>query len=103
MKCNDLEKMLLLLKDVLSNNDFGKDNKRIFYLYNELEKTKVTMPTEDILEELRKIEIDLETRYEVFYELDNFFNPIYVKIKKQIHQSKIKELREKNRKKRGMN
>ena len=48
------------------------------------------------------IELELEVKYEIFYELDNYFNPIYTKIKNIIHKEKVDKLREENRRKRGI-
>ena len=41
-------------------------------------------------------------KYEVFYELDNYFSPIYIGIKRRIHKEKVDKLREENRTKRGI-
>ena len=54
------------------------------------------------LNELQDIELDLEVKYKIFYELDNYFNPIYAKIKNIIHKEKVDKLREENRRKRGI-
>ena len=52
------------------------------------------------MEELQKIVIDLEIKYDDFNDLVYYFDPLYVKIKKTIHEEKIKEIREDNKRKR---
>ena len=44
----------------------------------------------------------MQVKYEVFYELDNYFSPIYIGIKRRIHKEKVDKLREENRTKRGI-
>ena len=102
MEYEDLKKLLTFLTNALEKNDFGEDNQKIQYFCDELEKIKSNLPTIDKLEELKKIEIDLEVKYEVFYELDNYFSPIYIGIKRRIHKEKVDKLREENRRKRGI-
>lgn len=95
------EKILDILENSLKKYDFNDDKEKIQYLYDAIKKIKIEVPTIEVLEKLKKIEIDLEVKYECFYELNNFFDPIYIKLKKSIHENKIKKLREENRKKKG--
>ena len=94
-----LKKLLEILKKALNNNAFDEDKQKIQYLDSELKKTEKELPTLEKLEELKKIEIDLEIKYEQFYEIGNYFDPIYVKIKREIHNKKVKKIREENRRK----
>ena len=52
------------------------------------------------MEELQKIIVDLEIKYDDFNDLVYYFDPLYVKIKKTIHEEKVKEKREENKRKR---
>lgn len=51
---------------------------------------------------LKKIENDLEIKYEIFYELGNLFDPLYIKVNRKIHDVYVKKLRKNNRKKRDI-
>ena len=103
MESEDLKKLLTFLTNIYHNNDFGKDAPKIQYFYTELENITHRLPTSDKLDELQKIEIYLETTYDEFNELSYYFNPIYIKIKNRIHNEYVKKIREKNKKKRGIN
>ena len=39
----------------------------------------------------------------LFNELNKYFSPIYIEIKKQIHKEMVNKLRNENKKKRGIN
>ena len=103
MESEDLKKTLSFLANSQNNYDFGDDAKKIKYLYTELEKMQKNLPTIDKLNELQKIEVELETRYEIFYELNNYFDPLYIFISDKIHKENIKKIRQENRKKREIN
>ena len=83
-----------ILTRTLEKNDFNEDKQIIQYLFKELEKLEHQLPTDNKLEELQKIVIDLEIKYDDFNDLVYYFDPLYVKIKKTIHEEKIKEIRE---------
>lgn len=100
METENLKNLLTVLTDALEKNEFGEDRQKIQYFYKEVEKMKNNLPTNDKLEELQKIEIDLETKYEVFYELNNYFDILYIKIKNKIKENDVKKIREENRRKR---
>ena len=51
-----------------------------------MKKIENQIPTYNKLEELRKIVIDLEVKYDDFNDLSYYFNPLYVKIKNTIHE-----------------
>lgn len=98
----DLNDLLLFLTTALNEYDFANDNQKVQYFYEEIKKFEKKFPTIEKINELQDIELDLEMKYEIFYELDNYFNPIYTKIKNIIHKEKVDKLREKNRRKRGI-
>lgn len=98
----DLDNLLLFLINTLNEYDFANDNQKVQYFYEEIKKIEKKLPTIEKLNELQDIELDLEVKYEIFYELDNYFNPIYTKIKNIIHKEKVDKLREENRRKRDI-
>lgn len=97
---NDLDNLLLFLKEVLSEHDFNNDRVKVNCFYKEIEKMKEKLPTIEKLNELQEIALYLEVNYEEFYEIDNYFSPIYSKVKNIIHKEKIDKLRRENRRKR---
>ena len=100
MKSESLKQLLAFLTRILEKNDFNEDKQIIQYLFKELEKLEHQLPTDNKLEELQKIVIDLEIKYDDFNDLGYYFDPLYVKIKKNIHEEKVKEIREGNKRKR---
>ena len=100
MESECLKQILAFLTRILEKNDFNEDKQIIQYLFKELEKLEHQLPTDNKLEELQKIVIDLETKYDDFNDLVYYFDPLYVKIKKTIHEEKVKEIREEKKKKR---
>ena len=102
MEDENIELLLTILSNALKENDFGNDTQKIIFLCNSLKKIQKAIPAIDELEELKNIEIDLEIKHEVFYEIGIYFDPLYVKIKNTIHKEEVKKLREENRRKRGI-
>ena len=100
MKSESLKQILAFLTRILEKNDFNEDKQIIQYLFKELEKLEHQLPTDNKLEELQRIIIDLEIKYDDFNDLGYYFDPLYVKIKKTIHEEKVKEIREENKRKR---
>ena len=99
MKSDSLKQILAFLTRILEKNDFNEDKQIIQYLFKELEKLEHKLQTDNKLEELKKIIVDLEIKYDDFNDLVYYFDPLYVKIKKNIHEEKIKEIREENKRK----
>lgn len=97
---NDLDNLLLFLKEVLSEHDFNNDRVKVNCFYKEIEEMKEKVPTIEKLNELQEIALYLEVKYEEFYEIDNYFSPIYSKVKNIIHKEKTDKLRKENRRKR---
>lgn len=100
MKSESLKQILAFLTQILEKNDFSEDKQIIQYLFKELEKLEQQLPTNNKLEELQKIVIDLEIKYDDFNDLGYYFDPLYVKILKKIHEEKVKKIREENKRKR---
>lgn len=103
MEPKELNSILLFLTDTIKSNDFGDDNAKIKYLYNELKNMKNDLPSEEELDKLQKLEIDLEVKHDNLNELSYYFNPLYVKAKKEIHEKNVKKIREEQKRKRGTN
>ena len=103
MELEELNITILFLIDVQKNYDFGNDSAKIQYLCTELEKIQRILPTIDKLNELQKIAIDLEVKYDVLNELSYYFDPLYATIEKEIHKEYVRKIREENRRKRGIN
>lgn len=103
MENENLKQLLVILTRTLEKKDLGEDKSKIQYLSSELEKLEKQIPTYSKLEELQKIVTDLEVKYDDFNDLSYYFNPMYVKIKNNIHAEDVKKLREENKRKREMN
>ena len=82
----------------MNEYDFVSDKHKVKYFYDELQKLKTEFPTDEKLDELQKIEIDLEVKYEIFNELNKYFSPIYIEIKKKLHKKMVNKLRNENKK-----
>ena len=63
MKSESLKQILAFLTRILEKNDFNEDKQIIQYLFKELEKLEHQLPTDNKLEELQRIIIDLEIKY----------------------------------------
>lgn len=94
--------LITILINALEKKNFKEDEEKIKYFCKELEKIKNNLPTLAKLDELQKIKVDLEIKYDDFNELSYYFDPLYVKIKNKIHDEKIKKIREENKRKRGI-
>lgn len=103
MELEELNITILFLTDVQKNYDFGNDIAKIQYLCTELEKMQRILPTMDKLNELQKIAIDLEVKFDVLNELSYYFDPLYATIENEIHKEYVKKIREENRRKRDIN
>ena len=99
----NLNNLLLFLTTVLTEFDFGNDEYKVKYFYEDLQKLENKLPTIEELEKLQNTEIDLEVKYDIFNELNNYFNPIYIEIKDQIHKEMVDKLRNENKIKRYIN
>lgn len=94
---------MLFLTTAMNEFDFDNDEYKVKYFFDELQKLENKLPTFEKLEKLQKIEIDLEVKYDIFNELDNYFNPVYIEIKDRIHKEMIGKLRNENKIKRYIN
>lgn len=99
----DIENLLLFLKESLNYHDYINNEEKFKYFYEEIKKMKEELPTIEKLNELQEIALYLEVKYEAFYEIDNYFSPIFSEVKNIIHKKEIDKLRKNNRKKRKIN
>ena len=99
----DKEKIKRMVSNItifLEKNYISEDKEKIKYLSEELKKIEKTIPSNNKMEELKKIEVDLEVRYDDFNELCNYFDPLYIFLKSKIHEEKVKKLRKESKRKR---
>lgn len=99
----DKEKIKRMVSNItifLEKNYISEDKEKIKYLSEELKKIEKTIPSNNKMEELKKIEVDLEVRYDDFNELGNYFDPLYIFLKNKIHEEKVKKLRKESKRKR---
>lgn len=86
-----LYKDIEILQNFLKNNcnitymDIDEKNK-YKYFNEEIVKPKDKIPSIEKLEELKSIEVELHTNFEELYELGNYFDLIFIKIKKNINK-----------------
>lgn len=96
----NLNRMVTNITDFLEKKHTCEEKEKIQYLSDELKKIKKNIPSNSKMEELQKIEVDLEVKYDEFNELSNYFDPLYIFITNKIHEEKVKKLREENKRKR---
>lgn len=100
----DIENLLIFLKNNFNIKNMNDDEKNKFkYLYEEIANFTNEIPSAEKLEKLKNIEVGFETKYEELYELGNYFDPVFIKMKKIIHENNTLKIREKNKKKREEN
>ena len=97
MEYNELERILLYLSNSLNESNDTIFKEKVSYFKSELERLKYNIPS---IEEIEKLEIELETKYDLLLELNNYFDPIYIKLLDDIHKRKVNEIRNQNRLKR---
>lgn len=100
MEYNELERILLYLSNSLNESNDTIFKEKVSYFKSELERLKYNIPSIEEIEKLHKLEIELETKYDLLLELNNYFDPIYIKMLDDIHKRKVNEIRNQNRLKR---
>ncbi len=100
MEYNELERILLYLSNSLNESNDTIFKEKVSYFKSELESLKDNIPSIEEIEKLHKLEIELETKYDLLLELGNYFDPIYIKLLTEIHKRDVDKIREKNRLKR---
>lgn len=97
MEYNELKRILLYLSDSLNESNDTTFKEKVNYFKSELERLKDNIPSIEEVEKLHKLEIELETKYDLLLELSNYFDPIYVKLLNKIHKENVEKMRKKNR------
>lgn len=100
MEYNELERILLYLSNSLNESNDTIFKEKVSYFKSELERLKYNIPSIEEIEKLHKLEIELETKYDLLLELNNYFDSIYIKLLDDIHKRKVNEIRNQNRLKR---
>ena len=100
MEYNELERIMLYLSNSLNESNDTIFKEKVSYFKSELERLKYNIPSIEEIEKLHKLEIELETKYDLLLELNNYFDPIYIKLLDDIHKRKVNEIRNQNRLKR---
>ena len=99
----ELNNLIFFLKNIIKEHSIEEDNEEIKCFVEKINDIKNKIPTLEELEELRKLEIDLETRHDALNELGIYFDPLYIKIKRIIHDDYVRKIRQTNKKKKGIN
>ena len=102
MEEKNKEILLNIFANALENKTYEQDNNKIMYVCNLLKDMEQKLPTLEEIEQAKEFVTDLEIKYEEFYEIANYFDPIYIKIKETIHKNMVNKIREENRRKREM-
>lgn len=100
MKNKNIEVLLGIFTTALKENKFAKDSEKIMHICKILKNIQKQLPSLENLEEAKSIEVDLEIKYEDFSEIGNYFDPLYIEVKKQLHEEEIKKIRRANAEKR---
>lgn len=96
----NIDELLNVLSNSISENNMKYDVGIINQVIDSLIKLKNSSINETELENIEKNIIFLETKYDEFNELSNYFDPIYISIKNEFHAKKVNDIRKENKKKR---
>ena len=95
----EIDELIKLLNEAVKAN-YGEDLDQIKELIILLNKIKANKITIDELEDAYLKAKNLDIKYEELNDLLYYFNPIYIKYKRIIHNDEVKEIRKNNQKKR---
>lgn len=100
MKYDYSEIMIDTLNSLINNdiNDCDKDD--VLFLINMIEKSKTCILSIEELEDMKKMEQNLELKYDLLLDFNYYFDPFTVLVKKKIHENEVRKLRENNRRNR---
>lgn len=102
MEEKNKEILLNIFANALENKTYEQDNHKIMYVCNLLKDMEQKLPTLEEIEQAKEFVTDLEIKYEEFYEIANYFDPICFNIEKALHKIEVEKIREENRRKREM-
>ena len=89
MKEENIKKILTILTNAIKNNKCKEDNLKINNLYNTLLNLNSRIISIGELDNIKKDVIDLEVKYDELDELSYYFDPVYISIKKNIHNMEV--------------
>lgn len=102
MEEKNKEILLNIFANALENKTYEQDNNKIMYVCNLLKDMEQKLPTLEEIEKAKEYVTDLEIKYEEFYEIANYFDPICFIIENTLHKIAVEKIREENRRKREM-
>ena len=100
MKYDYSEIMIDTLNSLINNNINDCDKADVLFLINMIEKSKIFILSIEELEDMKKMEQDLELKYDSLLDFNYYFDPFTVLVKKKIHENEVRKLRENNRRNR---
>ena len=103
MEEKNKEILLSIFANALESKTYGQDNNKIMYVCNLLKDMEQKLPTHDEIEKAKEYVTDLEIKYEKFFEIANYFDPLCFKIENTLHKIEVEKIIEENRRKREMN
>ena len=95
---DDINKVVNILNESLDKDNVKEDKKIIESIIKVFNNKKYDNKN---IEEIEKEVNYLEVKYDEFNDLSYYVKPLLIKIKDKLHKEKVKELRNKNREKRG--
>ncbi len=101
MEKETCEILLNTMTKSLHNNVFSSDFDDISNICKILENIKNNKLVKKEIEELNEKIKYLQVKYDEFNELSYYFDSLYVKINKKLHNEEITKIRKENRKRRG--
>ena len=93
MKYDYSEIMIDTLNSLINNNINDCDKADVLFLINMIEKSKICILSIEELEDMKKMEQDLELKYDSLLVFNYYFDPFTVLVKKKIHENEVRKLR----------
>ena len=93
MEEDNLDKIILILDSLLNNNTYLED----YSLINELKDKLKNLNSCNSLKEIDYIKEKiyyLEEKYSDIFDLGYYFDPLYIRVKNNIHKKEVKSIRE---------
>lgn len=100
MKYDYSEIMIDTLNSLIDNDTNECDKEDVLFLIKMIEKVKICILSIEELEDMKKVEQDLELKYDSLLDFNYYFDPFTVLVKKKIHENEVRKLRENNRRNR---
>lgn len=93
MKYDYSEIMIDTLNSLINNNINDCDKADVLFLINMIEESKTCILSIEELEDMKKVEQDLELKYDSLLDFNYYFDPFTVLVKKKIHENEVRKLR----------